>query len=182
MAQDPVVDKEMYERATGQLPPRDKPPDEGKGGESFEDIKKDVKPRRVHRKKPGKRIHRKKTSEAPEPEEPSLGGESVSSACAVTVVETIFTLGQAIGGEDWRPNENERVFMLDAWSSYFRAKGITDMPPGWAVLIATAAYSLPRLRKPKTQARVIAAYLRGRGWVRRLLGKKEDEAPPEDEK
>jgi len=162
---------------------KQKAPEE-RGQETLADIRKEAKPRRLHRKKKrGRPAMKKVASAAPksDQEEKPGEGEAASTACGVTVAETIFTLGQAIGGDDWKPTENERSYMVDAWSSYFRAKGITDLPPGWAVLIATAAYAVPRFRKPKTQARVIAAYLKVRSWVRGLMGKKE-EAPPEDEK
>lgn len=155
----------------------EKPPEE-RGQETFEDIKKDIKPKRSHHKKTGKRgrpARKAKPTEAVPKVEPTVEeGEAVSSACAVTVVETIFTLGQAIGGDEWKPSDNERAYMVDAWGSYFRAKGITDLPPGWAVVIATSAYAIPRLRKPKTQTRMIAGYSKVRAWVRSVFGRKED--------
>ena len=37
-----------------------------------------------------------------------------------------------------------------SFEAYFKAKGITDLSPGWALAIALVAYAGPRFRQPKT--------------------------------
>ena len=84
---------------------------------------------------------------------------STPSKAGQQIAESIFALGQIIGGEEWAPIYNakygidEREQMYDAWGRYCEAKEIDDMPPGLAVTMVTIAYVAPRFAKPKTKAR-----------------------------
>ena len=74
--------------------------------------------------------------------------------------QTIFTLGRALGGDEWAPmidrekGIDEPAQMTDAWAGYYEAVGIKDMPPWMPVVIAMGTYALPRLQKPQTQSRL----------------------------
>lgn len=76
------------------------------------------------------------------------------------ISESIFALGQLIGGDEWAPVKDptygidERAQMYDAWGRYCEAQGIKDFPPGIAVTMVCIAYAVPRFTKPKTKARV----------------------------
>lgn len=95
------------------------------------------------------------------------------NAAAVTV-QSLVILGYCIGGVDeWKPENDELIAMQLAWTEYYKAKGITDMPPWIGVAIATGGYAMPRFSKPKTKERLTAifagikpALLRVGKWLR----------------
>lgn len=85
----------------------------------------------------------------------------------LATAQVIFTMGVAIGGEEWQPviddstGVNEPHQMAQAWAEYYKATGITNMPPWLTVVIACGSYAMPRLAMPKTQTRL----QRLRGWI-----------------
>ena len=92
-----------------------------------------------------------------------FGGEVIMSkatpeqsyaACGTTTAQMTFMLGMVVGGEEWKPSHDESVYMATAWTDYFRAKGIKDLPPGVVVATALISYAGPRLFKPNTQTRI----------------------------
>lgn len=95
-----------------------------------------------------------------------------ADTAARSATETIFILGQMIGGEEWQPiidsetGYNEPATIQASFRQYFLAKGITDFPPGVALSIALACYALPRLRKPQTQNRLMKFV----GWIKSKFG------------
>lgn len=76
------------------------------------------------------------------------------------ISEAIFAFGQVLGGDEFAPvynkelGINERAQMYDAWSRYCESKGINDIPPGIAIIIATGGYIIPRFAMPKTKTRL----------------------------
>lgn len=78
----------------------------------------------------------------------------------LATAQTIFTLGVSIGGDEWRPvidnatGVNEPQQMAQAWAEYYKAAGVTNVPPWLTVVIACSCYALPRLTMPKTQTRL----------------------------
>lgn len=66
-------------------------------------------------------------------------------ACTV-----LYSVGMTIGGDEWRPSDDEHENLSQSFEAYFRVKGITDLSPGWALAIALVAYAGPRFRGPKT--------------------------------
>lgn len=91
----------------------------------------------------------------------------VSIKVGQQIAETIFQIGQMLGGEEWAPQRNdeygidERRQMHDAWSQYAAAKEMEDFPPGVAISIAMLGYIAPRFALPKTKSRLQAA----KDWV-----------------
>lgn len=82
--------------------------------------------------------------------------EARARAAGITAAHSIFLLGTAFGGEEWKPREqpiSERAMMEEAWSNYFVAKGVTDFPPGVALCMALCMYAAPRFTMPQTQER-----------------------------
>jgi len=86
------------------------------------------------------------------------------------LVNTVYMLGNMIGGDEWSPVQqtddkgnivyDEYVYGVDVWERYFRAKGIQDVPPGMAVTIWTLVVVGPRVTQgPNTREK--AAYLFG---------------------
>lgn len=75
------------------------------------------------------------------------------------IAESVFALGQLIGGEDFVPVDNpekginERATMTSAWEGYCDQKGISDFPPGIALTMAMLGYVIPRFYMDKTKSR-----------------------------
>lgn len=87
--------------------------------------------------------------------------ESQARAAGVVAAGTIFMFCRGIMGDEWTPTNDEVTMQNEAWGNYFVAKGIKDIPPGAALLMAIGAYAGPRFTKPKTQAKVSAA----KAWI-----------------
>lgn len=89
-------------------------------------------------------------------------------ATGIATAQSIFFIGQAVGGEEWKPDKNEADYMSAAWARYFEAKGIRDLPPGVMVTTAVMCYVAPRLGKPNTRTRL----QRAGGWLKRKFSRK----------
>jgi len=85
---------------------------------------------------------------------------------AKVTVNTIVILGQITFGDEWKPLEVEVDMMVQAWTDYFNSQGLTAFPPWLGVCMATGAYALPRLGKPKTRSKLGTAWnwLKGKLW------------------
>ncbi len=64
--------------------------------------------------------------------------------------------GQLFDADEWKPEADEQNTLVDATEAYFAEHGISDITPGWQLLFCVAAYSLPRLAKPKTKEKITA--------------------------
>lgn len=97
--------------------------------------------------------------------------EARARGAGIAAANSIFLIGTALGGEEWTPrNEplNEKAMMEQAWGDYFIAKGVTDFPPGVALLMCLTMYAAPRFTMPKTQQRA-----RGlKAWVALRIAKR----------
>jgi hypothetical protein len=87
-------------------------------------------------------------------------------AAAMGTVDTLLGLSTAMLGGDFMPlNENgmdERQNMIEVYARYYHYKGVTDIPPGLAVVAITAGYYAARLTKPTTRKRLAIGGL----WVK----------------
>lgn len=137
-------------------------------------------------RKPGQRPKQSKSfiyQGAPRPGEdapPGVGTEAAHyEASGRVMAETIFSIGQMLFGQEWAPIKiegeiDERAQMSSAWAEYSRAKGINDIPPGVAVAIAMASYSLPRLAKDNTKKKIGGFF----GWIKNRKRKRTAPPPP----
>lgn len=106
-------------------------------------------------------------SEKPEPK-PEPKPFMPPGIAGKVAADITFTIGVAVGGREWAPMKNDEMgvdelsFMQDAYANYFEAMGITDVPPGWVLVIALSSYVAPRLVLPKTQTRFSRAY----SWIK----------------
>lgn len=86
-------------------------------------------------------------------------------AIAQAAVGTTLGIAVMTFGDEWRPKDKaEYSGLCDATESYFKAKGVQDLPPGWLLLATVTAYSLPRLTAPTTKSRIMAGWLRIKGF------------------
>jgi hypothetical protein len=60
-------------------------------------------------------------------------------------LDTGFSMIAMVGGETWRPTEDEHREMKAAVTRYIQAKNISDLPPGWALLLVCATFAVPRV-------------------------------------
>lgn len=70
-----------------------------------------------------------------------------------------FATLQGIFGEEFKPNPNSHIgdefqFLAGAYGNYFLAKGVSDIPPGIALVIAIGTIAGQRLGMPKTKSRI----------------------------
>lgn len=65
--------------------------------------------------------------------------------------ESMFSAAQMFGGEAWAPKTgkkgepNEREMVTASFATYFEAKGISDIPPGLALVMSVGSYVGARL-------------------------------------
>jgi len=107
---------------------------------------------------------------------------SMSPDMAAKVAAAVtFRMGVLIGGEEFEPRIdkqtglNEADFMQQSYKDYFEAKGVTEVSPGWILVIALTTYVAPRLTMPKTQTRlqrISKSLARASMWIKyKLSGK-----------
>lgn len=95
---------------------------------------------------------------------PVINEEELKLA-AESAAASIFMLGMLCGGEEWQPlgddgklePVNEKSLVTMAFQDYFRAKGITKLPPSTSLMLALGGYAVPRFFMPKTKERVSGA-------------------------
>lgn len=101
-------------------------------------------------------------------------------AAAEGTVAAVEMLGMMIGGDafryvkDKKARIDERAAGIDAWTSYYEARDIEDIPPGLVVAIWAIAYAAPRFGDPSVRkrfgsigAKVGKALSRARKWFRK---------------
>lgn len=105
------------------------------------------------KKKPGRKVNAPEKAGAVN-NAPAVG--SFEAACAATGI--FVQTGVALFGDEWQPEElphaNEEAIMCGAFTKYFEAKGVSDIPPGAALAIALVSYSARRFSKPKTKTQL----------------------------
>jgi len=144
---------------------------------SMDNLKKKIAERPKQKAKAKKKAGPGRPRLTPEPEEKRPDETAIT--LGASTAEMVFMAGHMIGGDEWEPSPQERQFMSQAWGRYYELKNMKDIPPGMLVVFALLTYTAPRLRKPKTQARLIAAYLKVREWIRSKFKRGQSEAQPQ---
>lgn len=91
-----------------------------------------------------------------------------STACAGLFIMS----AQVVGGPEFQPESGEPEFLRDSFATYFRAKGIVDIPPGVGLAIAMGGYIAKRWSQP-----VFAQKRKGWwAWVKSYLDKRREKA------
>jgi hypothetical protein len=104
---------------------------------------------------------------SPQPEDQTKEAEAkavIQNQNLARIMTALFIkLGVAGFGEEWYPQKyeipdmhikiDEQSEILSAFDQYFRAKGMKDLSPGWALALTLAGYSAARLNQPKTQSK-----------------------------
>lgn len=71
----------------------------------------------------------------------------IQSTAAVSAM-MIFTVGQLVGGPEFKPEDSEAQAMTGAFTEYYRVRGIVDLPPEVMLATAVVGYVIPRWNKP----------------------------------
>ena len=83
-----------------------------------------------------------------------------------TCAECLFQGAGLLGGPEWQPKvdatQDERRDMAAAFTTYCRAKNLSDIPPGIILLAIITSYAAPRFAQPITQKRTAGAII----WMR----------------
>lgn len=95
--------------------------------------------------------------------------EKIASSAAVSA-ETIFILGQTIGGPEFAPEAAEREGLVAAWTHYYTVRGIVDIPPEVMIAVALGGYVMKRWNMPVFSEK-------RKGWMRAWKGEKAAERP-----
>lgn len=83
-----------------------------------------------------------------------------------------FGVGETLLGEDWKPNGTEEKQIPEAFTAYFRANEIGDIPPGVALCLALGVYTVTRVNKPSIRERFAHMRLSFAQRVAKWRGKK----------
>lgn len=73
---------------------------------------------------------------------------------AELVLQTAYGPAMALFSSDVRPDESEHAALKQAWATYFRVKGISDVSPGWGATLTTAAVFFRKTEKPTVRERI----------------------------
>ena len=136
-----------------------------------------------------RRHGRKKETESVIADSAQVAGSDGSKAAAIVTVAQIEIIGRLIGGDEWQYVKrddigiDERQQGVDAFTAYFQANGVVDIPPGVAIAIWGFGYIAPRFTMPKTQSRVklVGAWI-GDKWARFRHRKRKPRTKPVEKK
>lgn len=69
-----------------------------------------------------------------------------------------FATGEAAFGADWSPDtaNKEHLQIANAFSKYFESQQLSDISPGWALVLTLGSYTIKRFHKPTIRERVSA--------------------------
>lgn len=104
-----------------------------------------------------------------------------ATAAATATVDSVGMLGRMIGNEEWKfvkddkQGIDERAAGIDAFTEYYVARGITDVPPGVMVLMWFMSYAGQRVMYgQQTQSKIgrLKAWI-GSKILKRRAAKKE---------
>lgn len=145
-------------------------------------VKKPGKQSKVARPEKPKQEMAPKEKPEPGEEKAEVKKSSMTPDMAAKVAAAVtFRMGVLIGGEEFEPRTdsqtglNEAEFMRQSYKDYFEAKGVTEVSPGWILVIALTTYVAPRLTMPKTQTRIqriSKSFAKAAIWIKYKLSRK----------
>ena len=91
--------------------------------------------------------------------DPSFSPPELKPLAQATVTTLVGALVIA-AGPGWKTNPDEFEAMSNAWESFYRAKGITDVPPALMLASTMGMYAISRMANPENLAPLRAIYAR----------------------
>jgi len=87
---------------------------------------------------------------------------------------TLMFISGSVGlfGEEWLPTKgmNEQEMLINKCDDWLKSMGISDLPPGLALVAAVGAYAAPRVFKPNTQTRMKIVFVTLKDSVGKFIG------------
>lgn len=120
------------------------------------------------KKKRKPRASKSRVAQVESPIKPDEDIETQARMAAAATVEAIGMMGRMLGGDEWAFVRNvelgvdERAQGIDAFTTYYKAKGVTDVPPGVIIAIWGLGYIGPRMAMPQTKSRLQLAW----SWIK----------------
>jgi hypothetical protein len=115
----------------------------------------------------------------PTPSGPSVGANAPVEAdyrlSARVLVGSLVGMHVMAISDEFAVDNAEREQLESAFENYLRAKGISDIPPGVALALVMSSYYGSRIRRPKTQSKLVGIAK----WFARLRAKFEWKKTPE---
>lgn len=84
------------------------------------------------------------------------------------LADTFLSVAQMVGGEEWKPEDAERLVIRDAFGKYAESKNLSDVPPGLVLVTVIIAYAAPRFARPLTMSKT----KRFTNWISSKFGRK----------
>lgn len=140
---------------------------------------------------PGAGLNTPDNAQTSQPEQPVIDPQkqlirenfAKSHGTACVTVATYVNVCKVIGGDEWKATAEEIKMMETAFTKYYVAHGIRELPPSVEVVIALGAYTIPRFRKPKTKKKIDKFVERiSNKWKLRKGSKIEKQEPEKKEK
>lgn len=120
--------------------------------------------------KDGVTISRGRLNDSPavseETEETEGGADNGGAkALAVSASFCFSGLGCALFGETFAPTPKETSDVSDAFARYFEASGISDVPPGVALIMLLGGLTLSKMADPKCKEAFLKRVSGIKGWI-----------------
>lgn len=104
------------------------------------------------------------------PDQSAVIKANKQAATGQMAANALIMLGMVLGGEEWRPVQNEKMGIDEkanleqCFTDYFTAKNMDDISPNMALAIGILGYALPRFTMPKTQERSKSLWGKAKAW------------------
>jgi hypothetical protein len=86
---------------------------------------------------------------------PPVVNKQDAEMAARTSSNLLFYAGESLFGDEWVPDADDLRQIPKAFTDYYCARGIPNIPPEIGLLVAIVGYAAPRLKKPKTKAKIV---------------------------
>jgi hypothetical protein len=128
--------------------------------------------------RPGKfkKEHEKRAGQAPadpqaapaQPGQPDLAEIQRRNTARISAA-VFIRFGVGFFGDEWLPMKrdglDEQEDLTNSFDEYYKSKGVSDLPPGWALALGLLGYAAVRLHLPKTQTRMQIVFLSLKQWL-----------------
>lgn len=98
---------------------------------------------------------------------------AIARATGATLAGLYFIAGQAIAGEDFKPDTTqEKEGISELFANYLKEKEMKDLPAGWALLIGLGVHAIGKAQKPKAKTRLSHIGKKLTGFFKKTINKK----------
>ncbi len=91
---------------------------------------------------------------APSPMSSGISAPDEFEVMAELVLQTSYGPLMALFSEEVRPDKDEHAALKQAWSVYFRTKGISEVSPAWGAALTSVAVFVRKTERPTVRERL----------------------------